>query len=174
MTRQAAPARGSATGFRVSAPNVVHTGAHTWVQAGDGDPIAELPVSAVMRRDVPAIAPGQTLSTAAGLMRRTGCHHLPVVRDDGRCIAVLDELTVARRLRADSGATIVADVLERRPRAGVRPEAPVSAAARGILLNGTGAVPVVDRHGALVGLLTAGDLLAAIGGRSGQSDRTAR
>lgn len=99
------------------------------------------------------------------LLRRSGSRHLPVVSEDGRCLGVLDIVTVASEyahIGLSLSPTPVGKLLLWRRRPRVSSHDPVHRAARIMTEGKTDALPVVDAHGRIVGLVTATDLVALL------------
>ncbi|TYB60295.1 CBS domain-containing protein [Nonomuraea sp. PA05] len=125
----------------------------------------------VMSRILVAIEPDESPLMAWELMRRAEVHHLPVV-EGRRVLGILTRERLAaswwggpqeqssRPVRALLGR-------ERMPR--VRQETPLPRVAALMLDAGCDAVPVVS-GGALVGLVTARDVLSAVAGRVGPAE----
>ena len=128
-------------------------------------PPTGLPVSAVMTRAPVTIATDATFVDAFELMTHAHVHHLPVVRADGHCVAILDAVSVAKHLPealttpthplAEAGAVGPLSVL---------PDVPVSSAAGAMEAARVDACCVVDRHGRLVGIVTARDFITVVSG----------
>jgi len=127
-----------------------------------------LTVADIMSREVITLAEDDTLADARHCMERGRVRHLPVVRDGS-----LVGLVTHRDLLAAS-LSVFAEVApheERRlfSRIPVRelmhdavsapPETPVREAARVLLDNKFGCLPVVNGHGNLVGIVTEADFL---------------
>lgn len=122
-------------------------------------------VSDVMTRDFIRVTPEVSLLEAFGVMVRSGVHHLPVVGADGRCLVLLDMTAVIRRLPEDLVAQGTAPL--RLPGSAgalaVLADEPLTRAAATMDDAGADACCAVDSHGTMVGLLTARDVLAAVG-----------
>jgi CBS domain-containing membrane protein len=126
--------------------------------------LLRLPVSAVMTRDVVQASSSASLFEAFELMARAHVHHLPVVRPDGRCIALLDAVSVAQRL-PEAWVTRGGVSLYQLGAVGplsVLPDVPLAHAAASMDAAGVDACCVVDERGHLVGLLTARDVIAVV------------
>jgi CBS domain-containing protein len=109
----------------------------------------------VMRRDVRAIGPGDSLARAVETMEGTGVRELPVV--DG---GVLVGVVALRDLRPHWGQyewTAVREAMTPRP-VTVAPETPIATVARLLLEHCFNAVPVVS-DGTVVGMIARSDLL---------------
>jgi CBS domain-containing protein/uncharacterized protein (DUF2267 family) len=129
-------------------------------------PVADVPVSAVMTTNLVTVGEDATLFDAFELMTHAHVHHLPVVRHDGRCVAVLDTASVARHL-PEAWVSRTTPPLHGKTAArpvSVLAREPLSKAARVMNTAGVDACCVVDAHGLLLGLLTARDIVAAVAG----------
>lgn len=136
-----------------------------------GTSVLELPVSAVMSRNVVRAAPQSSLFEAFELMAHAHVHHLPVVRPDGRCVALIDAVSVAQRLPeawVTRGGVALHQLGEVGPLS-VLPDLPLAKVAASMDAAGVDACCVVDVHGRLIGLVTARDLIAALA-RAGDGD----
>ncbi|WP_331767939.1 CBS domain-containing protein [Embleya sp. NBC_00896] len=137
----------------------------------------ERSVADVMSTALLTVAGDESLLMAWELIQRTGFHHLPVVDEDGRSVGLLErgELAVACALPAISLAErYVGDLLS----GGVQPHVPTSArlaeVAEVMTDHAVDAVVVTNDNDAMVGLVTARDLVSALAGRKpahGPSDR---
>jgi acetoin utilization protein AcuB len=117
-------------------------------------------VSAWMSRDVVTVTPNDTLSVAEEKMSHRDCRHLAVADDAGELIGIVTE----RDLRAYKGyldTTKVSGVMEDGVIA-IQPQTSVTAAAKIMIEKKIGVLPVVERDGSLVGLITSTDLLRAL------------
>lgn len=119
-------------------------------------------VSDVMTRQPVTVGPEESLFAAWSLLSSGDVHHLPVV-SDGRCLAVLDDRTVAAAVM--SAPTLrsrrVADVMPPRVHC-VLPGTTLRRAAGIMAMEHATAVPVVDGTLRLVGLVTHRDVVAAV------------
>lgn len=116
-----------------------------------------------------------TISEAMGLVSEHGVRHLPVIRD-GKPIGVLSDRDLRRvegLLAADIDSRGTADKLLGGPVVALLEGEPVTvldgATAKEVIaamLDGyVGAVLVVDKHGALAGIISYVDVLRALGDR---------
>lgn len=119
----------------------------------------------VMTRDFIQLAPDTSLLGAFATMVQTHVHHIPVVNPDGRCLTLLELTGVVRRLPEDLVAQGSAPlVLPGSPGPLlVRADESLTHAAAAMNAAGTDACCVVDAPGHMVGLLTARDVVAAVG-----------
>lgn len=106
-----------------------------------------------------------TIWTAWGMLYGSDHRHLVVVDYHRRPIGILDEGTITREWPAGPIAphrTRVYDLASRSivPLAGRNDD--ISSVARAMVRADVDAVPVVDAHGALLGLVTARDLVALV------------
>ncbi|HET7310633.1 MAG TPA: CBS domain-containing protein [Mycobacteriales bacterium] len=127
--------------------------------------LEEMRVRDVMTRDFIRLGTEVSLLEAFGAMVRSGVHHMPVVRANGRCLALLDMTTVVRRLPEDLVAQGAAPLVV--PGSigplSVLVDEPLTSAAAAMHDVGSDACCAVDAHGRMVGLLTARDIVAAVG-----------
>lgn len=120
-------------------------------------------VADVMTTPALSVSPETSVWATWSLMTRTGLHHLAVTVDD-RCVGVLDDRAVFAQwpmgplaLRRHSVRAIM------RPRTScLLPDADLQAAATVMMHDSVDAVPVVDDDGHLVGMVTTGDIAAAV------------
>jgi CBS domain-containing protein len=117
-----------------------------------------------MSRSIVRASPHSSLFEAFELMTHAHVHHLPVVRDVGHFIALLDAVSVAQRLPE---AWVMRDGVMLHQLATIGPlsvlaEVPVARAAEAMNAAGVDACCVVDVHGRLIGLLTARDVIAVV------------
>lgn len=122
----------------------------------------------LMTANPATVTPGDTLQHAAALMRLRGVGMLPVVTDQAtrRLVGVLTDrdLVVRHLARATNGAAgHVSDCMTHLPLATVGPEASVEALADLMVRHQVRRLPVVDGHGALVGVVAQADLALHVG-----------
>ncbi|MGH8946022.1 MAG: CBS domain-containing protein [Acidimicrobiia bacterium] len=132
----------------------------------------------VMTADVRTIHPDTSLKEAARAMVQAGVSGLPVVADDGRLVGVLSEADLlgeeAKRGGVREGLRLgdpsYHPRIEGRQRAGdlmttpvvtASIETTVDEAARMMLREGVKRLPVLDRSGRLVGIVSRADVVAA-------------
>lgn len=133
----------------------------------------EQTVADIMTRNVVVLSEEDNLGLVEAGMERYHFRHIPVV-DGQRVVGILSARDLARLStspldrprdlgehdRAMKSRTFVAEVMQRDVLT-VPPDTSVLAAARLILGSKIGALPVVTREGALVGIVTTHDLLRA-------------
>jgi len=115
-------------------------------------------ISNAMTPNPVTIRSGDVLAKAKGLMEAGGFRRLPVV-DDGHLVGILTE----RDLRAHAGhlENTRVNAVMRTSLVTVAPDETVEEAARLMLKHKIGGLPIVAADGALVGIVTMSDLLAA-------------
>ncbi|MFD1331669.1 CBS domain-containing protein, partial [Methylopila musalis] len=144
----------------------------------------------VMTRDVIAVGPGDSLRSAAELMRERRLKALPVTDESARVVGIVTQSDMlekavwdqrgphlgfgrrveitARRLRAPSSR--VEDIMTTPVRT-LRPEWPLSEAAPLLTDDGLHHLPVVDGDGRLAGVLAQTDLIIALLAARGEDGR---
>ncbi|MDQ1711148.1 MAG: hypothetical protein QOE45_598 [Frankiaceae bacterium] len=125
-------------------------------------PPAATSVADVMAVGIVTVAPTDSLASAWELMARGDIHHLPVVLND-RCLSIVDDRAVAAALANPLARPRrrVADVMSPRVHC-VLPDTPLRRAAEIMCNERVTAVPVVDEHLRIVGLVTDRDVVAAV------------
>lgn len=124
------------------------------------------PITEVMRRTAPIVPGRMPLHEALAMMVRMGTRHLIAVDEDGRCLGVLSDRTVAARWATDQAPLIkrtVVSALDIRP-AVIPANWVIANAAKFMLGAHVDAVAVSDPEGRPVGLLTVSDLIAQLTG----------
>jgi CBS domain-containing protein len=134
-------------------------------------------VKDVMTTEVVAVKLGASFKEMAAHLRQSRVSAFPVIDDDGKVIGVVSEADMLAKevLNADHTGTITA-MLHRReqekadgltarelmthPAVTVRPEDSVEQAARLMYTLQVKRLPVIDRSGCLVGIITRSDVLA--------------
>ncbi|MDB4991260.1 MAG: hypothetical protein JWN04_6438 [Myxococcaceae bacterium] len=135
---------------------------------------AGLKVSEIMTRDVITLFEEDNLERVNQELGVFRFRHLPVV-DEGRVVGILSQQDLLRATFANGDGngtghrarearfleqTFVRDVMHTDVMT-VRPEEAVGEAARRMLQNGFGVLPVVDADGMLVGIVTENDIVRA-------------
>jgi CBS domain-containing protein len=127
-------------------------------------PTAEVTADRLMSTPVVAVTVDHSLAAAWEAMRQRRVHHVAVLDDLGLA-AILDDRTVAGQWPSGGPDAPhrrrVGDIVERGVRC-VLPDAPAAAVAQVMVEDGCDAVPVVTWTGALIGLVTSTDLVAAV------------
>ncbi|HEX8969404.1 MAG TPA: CBS and ACT domain-containing protein [Chloroflexota bacterium] len=109
-----------------------------------------------MTRSVMTTEPHHTLQSAAHLMRDGRFRHLPVVRD-GHLLGIISDRDVERPDCRTVAVVMHADVIA------VNPDTPIEVAARLMLDNKIGALPVVEQGtDSLVGIVSQTDLFSVL------------
>lgn len=128
-----------------------------------------------MTREPWTVSPSDDLGVAHDVLGTANVRHLPVV-EDGKLVGLLtqrDWLRASANLpEALARGRKVAEVM-RRDVVTVRPGTPLRRAARLMLGRKLGCLPVLDREGTLVGLLTESDLASLAGELIAELDRVA-
>ncbi len=127
-----------------------------------------LKVADIMSREVVTLAEDDTLTEARSCMERGRIRHLPVVRD-GRLVGLVthrDLLAASLSVFAEVSQSEQRHIFSRIPvrelmhdAVTVGPDTLVRDAARILIESKFGCLPVVDGHGALVGIITEADFL---------------
>jgi CBS domain-containing protein len=121
---------------------------------------ADIPVWQLVTGPAITVEMNQAASEVRAAMNRSGLRFAAVCQG-GRVTAVLDRRILNRWLATADRTLRVRDVVHP-GMACLRPEAPLRAAARLMHITGSAAVPVVDEHHHLLGLVTADALTAAV------------
>ncbi|MFG2006233.1 HPP family protein [Spirillospora sp. NPDC048911] len=124
-------------------------------------------VSQVMTTDLLTITPEESVLMAWELMCQARVHHLPVVSETGSFMGVVDaQILMATWESAGPGRARrpVRELLPGTPLLAVLPDDSIPMAARTMLSACTDYVAVIDADHALIGLLTAHDLINALAG----------
>ncbi|MCU0303279.1 MAG: CBS domain-containing protein [Thermoanaerobaculales bacterium] len=130
---------------------------------------ARMKVAEIMSTEVITLIEDETLAHAKSCMDRGRVRHLPVVQD-GRLVGLVthrDLLAASFSIFAEVGSTEQRRIFTRIPVAEamhrdvvtIDPETSVADAARILLDNKYGCLPVVDGNGVLVGIVTEADFL---------------
>lgn len=120
--------------------------------------VRSISVGDFMTRELVTVNEGDDLALAESMLRLGRIRHLPVVRD-GRLVGLLTHRDLLRTAQgSDRRTTTAADVMTRDPEA-VRPDTSLVRAARLMLEKKFGCLPVVERDGKLVGIITESDFV---------------
>ncbi|MBK6902699.1 MAG: CBS domain-containing protein [Saprospirales bacterium] len=130
-------------------------------------------IKQIMTTEVLTVHPGDTMEQVHLVFRSSDIHHLPVVDEEGRVVGIIsksDYYSISNAfplfrpdLRAAANdrlfkSLLVEDVMTRQV-ATLTPEDSISIAAGYFKENLFHAIPIVDKGGLLVGILTTFDLL---------------
>lgn len=126
-------------------------------------------VSDIMTVKPVTVRQDQTLRQALELMERVGCHHLPVLSNEGHLVGILsdrdcrkalNEPTLTHERWADEDLAMHIQVRRLMSPAPIvtEPDAPADEAARLMLVNRISCLPVM-RSETLVGIVTKSDVL---------------
>lgn len=125
----------------------------------------DAPIDRVMTADPTTIGPGESAARARELLDTAGIHHLPVV-DNGKLVGIISSADFLKLYMLDEQTTLsahatVSQIMELRPTV-VTTSARLREAAEKLVAGGFHALPVVDAHNALVGIVTSSDLIDAL------------
>jgi CBS domain-containing protein len=120
----------------------------------------ELKVGDAMSRNVITVSPETTMNEFREIMRANSISGTPVVRD-GRLIGIVSIEDLIKALAAGESQTTVGERMYPRPITLYADEPLVHAVGKFSELK-FGRFPVVDRDGALVGIITQGDIVRAM------------
>ena len=120
----------------------------------------------VMDRLFASVPPDASVFAAVDVIARHQVQHLPVLTADGRCLTII-EATTAFRLALDACVHGGADLFDLGARVGplcVLPGTSLTRMAEQMTTADVDACAVVDERGKMLGLVTARDIVAAVGG----------
>ena len=125
----------------------------------------ELLASDVMSRLLVTVRPDESLLAAWELLSRGEIHHLPVVSGE-RCVSVVDDRIVAAAVANPlvTRRRRIAEVMPKRVHC-VLPDTPLRRIAEILRVERATAVPVVDEHMRLLGIVTDRDVVYAVAER---------
>jgi CBS domain-containing protein len=120
-----------------------------------------LTVEELMTTNVVTLTSKDTLGEADVEMKLADIRHLPIVDERHRVVGIVSNRDILRAVgRSGKGQGVrVVDVMTREPFT-ISPDRPARDAARIMLEQKIGSVPVVSEDGRLVGILTETDFLA--------------
>ncbi len=121
------------------------------------EPQPALLVSQIMSAPVVTIPAGHAVEEARALLRARAFHHLPVVSPEGRVVGLLSE-----RYLLDTTAVGTVEGLMSRRFLTATPDTAIREVTRTMLAEGVGCLPVLEKDGRLVGILTTTDILRCI------------
>ena len=128
----------------------------------DGVRMDRTHVGDMMSTPVLTVETGETLWDAWQLMFVSGLRHLVVVDEHGMCVGVISDRMIVTALPTDPdelGSRRIGEVIANSPQLRVEPAAFPREAAEAMVEFGVEAVPVIDTHERLVGLVTEADLV---------------
>ncbi len=127
------------------------------------DALERLCAADVMSDQLITVRADESLLSAWELLNRGRFRHLPVIAADGRCIALLDDVTVISMLSTNNvlNRLRVADAMPDRVHC-VSPDKSLIEIARILCRERSTAVPVVDDRLRLVGIVTDVDLVRVL------------
>src|SRR5690606_16932912 len=114
----------------------------------------------LMTTPVRSVDHAASVAEAHGLLLLHGHNGMPVLDGDGKVLGVISRRDIDRALRHGLGDSRVSGFMSR----GVHtagPDASLAELEKLIVTYNIGRVPIVDAHGALVGIVTRADLIAA-------------
>lgn len=128
-----------------------------------GPQTRRLLVREVMSAPVITVPPGASLWRAWSTMFELGLRHL-IVTEAGHCVGVIDDRTLFSQwpmgplaLRRNT-----VDGLMRTRVSCTLPDADLAEVAEVMIADGVDAVPVIDEHGRILGILTGSDIAQAV------------
>jgi CBS domain-containing protein len=130
-----------------------------------------LRVEEFMTSEVAALGPEDTVARADEEQTRVGVRHLPVIDGARKVVGMVSGRDLRRALSQPKGAALRLAEVMTHPVETIEPEAPAAQAVELMLERHIGALPVVDEHGALIGIVTDTDFLQvarrALSGKTG-------
>jgi CBS domain-containing protein len=117
-----------------------------------------LTVGDFMTRDLVTVKEGDDLALAESMLRLGGIRHLPVVRE-GKLTGLITQRDLLRSAAVRSHKTTAASDIMVREVVTVRPGTSLVQAARVMLANKFGCLPVTEEEGRLVGIITEADFV---------------
>ena len=121
-------------------------------------------VREIMNRNVPCISEDEKIRDAAKKLLKGETNHLPVVNDERKVVGIVTTYDTSKAVVMQSLGSRVSDIMTRRVII-TSPDETVDVAAMKLEKNNISALPVVDKSGKLVGLLSAIDLGKLFGAR---------
>jgi CBS domain-containing protein len=119
-----------------------------------------------MSRDIIAVPPELDLAAAWRLMQRESIRHLPVLKN-ARLVGIVSDRDLLARAATRHGklafdtALVVQEAMSAAPFTCL-PDTRIDVVARAMIEQKIDAVPIVDKHDTLVGLVTSTDLLSLL------------
>lgn len=119
-------------------------------------------VGQIMRTDPVTIHATSTVRDAVNVMSRNGIRHLVVVSPMGNVIGLLSQRDIFRHLSESGNRNSIVGNVMTTPVVSTQPDVPADEAARLLVENKIGSLPVVSDSRQLVGVVTRSDLLTLI------------
>lgn len=132
------------------------------MSAAEAFPQRETVIGDFMSNPVLTVEVGESLWDAWQLLFVSGLRHLVVLNEDGDCLGVLSDRNILAEVpatRENLSRRKVREVLAMTPVVSVTPEQSPLAAARIMADNAVEAVPVLDDHSRLLGIITEFDIV---------------
>ncbi len=124
----------------------------------------ELPyVGDVMNRDVVTVSEHISVPEAARTIVGSRFDHLPVVSDEGKLMGIITTWDISKAV-ANGQISSVSEIMTRRVYS-ASPDEPIELAARTMDIHNISALPVVDKGGHVIGMITSDDLSRLFAGR---------
>jgi acetoin utilization protein AcuB len=99
---------------------------------------------------------------AFGIMKEKNLHHIPVVDERSAVVGILTRNDLKIAAMHFREATVEVSEVMHSPVVTISPDEPLSEAARQMIENRIGGLPVLDANGQMVGILTETDLHRAL------------
>ncbi len=99
---------------------------------------------------------------ASEIMQEKALHHIPVVDAENKVVGILTSRDLRVAAMHFGEAHVEVSEMMHSPVVTITPEEPLARAARQMLDNRIGSLPVLDADGQIVGMLTETDLLRAL------------
>jgi CBS domain-containing membrane protein len=147
--------------------------------------LASQPVSRIMRTRFVSVRDNERLSSADLIMNFGRVRHLPVLDEAGRLVGIVSNRDLleaslsdvldfeAEHRRAFLRSVDIGEVMTREVET-VQPDTPLGVAAARLIAHRIGCLPVVDREGVVVGIVTETDLLIAAYARKWEDEPAAQ
>ncbi|NYT01464.1 MAG: CBS domain-containing protein [Methanosarcinales archaeon] len=120
-------------------------------------------VGDVMSRDVVTVRESIGIEDAASRIVGGKFDHLPVVSDEDKLIGIVTSWDISKAV-ANGNISKVSEIMTRRVYS-ARLDEPVELAARTLDTHSISALPVIDREGHVIGMITSNDLSRLLAGR---------
>ncbi|HTY52507.1 MAG TPA: homocysteine biosynthesis protein [Methanomicrobiales archaeon] len=121
-------------------------------------------VQDIMDRNIPSVGDGEDIQEAARRLLKGDTNHLVVTDPDGKLVGIITTYDLSKAIARPGRAKQVKDIMTRKVIT-TTPDEHVDIVARKLEQHNVSALPVVDRAGKVLGMLTAIDLGKLFGGR---------